>query len=81
MGVRSWSKSTRSASVEDAAGKRGLEIAQLGGREVVVEENQIGLDGRGQGSDLLDLAGTDESGRIGTGTALEQLGGDLGSGA
>jgi len=68
-------------SVEDAAGKRGLEIAQLGGREVVVEENQIGLDGRGQGSDLLDLAGTDESGRIGTGTALEQLGGDLGSGA
>ncbi len=68
-------------AVEHAAGQGGLEVAQLGGREVVVEEHQVGLGGGGDPGDLFDLAGADERGGIGTGAALHDLRGDFGAGA
>ena len=64
-------------AVEHAAGQGGLKVAQLGGREIVVEEDQIGLGGGGDAGDLLHFAGADERGRIGPGAALHQLGGHL----
>ena len=68
-------------AVEHAAGKRGLKIAQLRGRKVVVEEDQVGLDGGGDAGDLFHFAGADQSGRIGPGAALQELGGHLAAGA
>ena len=46
-------------AVEHAAGQSGLKIAQLRGRKIVIEENQIGLRGSRDTGDLLDLAGAD----------------------
>ena len=68
-------------AVEDAAGQRGLKVAQLRGRQVVVEEHQVGLRGSGDAGDLLHFAGADQRGRIGTRTALHQLGRHLAAGA
>ena len=67
--------------VENPAGKLGLEVAQLGRRQVVVEEHQVGL-GRGDDpGNLLDFARADQRGRIGMGTALQDLGNDYRAGA
>ncbi len=62
-------------------GKRGFKVAQLGGREVVVEEHQVGLRGSGDAGDLLHFAGADQRGRIGPRAALHQLGSHLAAGA
>jgi hypothetical protein len=68
-------------AVKDAAGQSGLKVAELRGREVVVKEDQVGLVGCGYGCNLFNLAGADERGGIGLGTALEELGDDMASGA
>jgi hypothetical protein len=68
-------------AVEDAARKSGLKVAQLRGREVVIEENEIGVGRRSDGGDLLDFAGADEGSWIGAGTALNDFGGNLAAGA
>jgi hypothetical protein len=68
-------------AVEDAAGQRGFEVAQLRGRKVVIEENEIGFGGGGDGGDLLDFAGADECGGIGARAALDELGSHLATGA
>ena len=68
-------------AVEDAAGESGLEVAELGGREVVIEENEIGFGGSRDAGDLLNLAGANERGRIGLWPALHNLGGDLAASA
>ncbi len=68
-------------AVQHPAGQRGLKVAQLGGRQVVVEEHQVGLGGGGDSGDLLHLAGADQRGRIGPGAALHQLGGHHAAGA
>ncbi len=67
--------------VQHAARQCGLEIAQLCGREIVVEEHQIGLGGSGHPGNLLHLAGADQSGRIRTRPTLQQLGSHLAAGA
>ena len=68
-------------AIENAAGQGGFEIAQLRGRKVVIEENQIGLRRGGDGSDLFDFSGADERGGIGTRAALDEFGGYLAAGA
>ena len=68
-------------AVEHAARQSGFEVAQLRGREVVIEENEIGLRGSGDAGDLLNFAGADERGGIGTRAALQKFGGNLAAGA
>jgi hypothetical protein len=63
-------------SVENAAGKRRLEVAELRGRQVVIEEHQVGFDGGRYAGDFLDLAGANEGSRIGLGAPLHQFGRD-----
>ena len=43
-------------AVEHAARQRGLEVAKLCGRKVVIEEDQVGLGGGGYAGNLLNLA-------------------------
>ncbi len=64
-------------AIEHAARQSGLKVAQLRGREVVIEENQVGLRGSGDAGDLLDLAGADERGGIGPRAALQDFGGHV----
>jgi hypothetical protein len=61
------------SSVENTAGQGSLKVAQLGGREVVVEKNEIGIAGGGNAGDLLNFAGADEGGGVGAGTPLHYL--------
>jgi hypothetical protein len=68
-------------AVEHPAGERGFEVAQLGGAQVVVEEDEIGPHRGGDAGNLFYLAGADQRGRIGTGTTLQQLGGHTATGA
>ena len=44
------------------------------GRKVVIEENEIGVGGGGDGCDLFDFAGADEGGGIGARAALNEFG-------
>ena len=80
-GVASKDVEDELRAVEHAARQRGLEVAQLRGREIVIEKNEIGLRGSDDAGDLLYFAGTNERGRIGLGAALHKLGGDLAAGA
>ena len=68
-------------AIENAAGQGGLEIAQLRGRKVVIEENQIGLRRGGDGSDLFDFSGADERSGIGVRATLNEFGSHLATGA
>ena len=68
-------------AIEDAARQSGLKVAQLRGRQVVIEEDEVGVGGSGDAGDLLDFAGADERGGIGARAALHELGGDLAAGA
>jgi len=43
-------------AVENPAGQCSFKVAQLRGREVVIEENEIGVGGGGDGGDILDFA-------------------------
>ena len=68
-------------AVENAKLERGLQVAQLRGREIVVEKDQVSLRGGGNACDFLHFTRANERGRIGTVTALQKLGGNLGTGA
>jgi len=68
-------------AIENAARQGSFEVAQLRGREIVVEEDKVGVGGGGDAGDLFDLAGTDERGRFGLGAALQEFGSDLAAGA
>ena len=65
--------------VENCAGQLALQIAQLCGGQVMVEEDQVGVVGGGDAGDLLHLAGADERGGVGAALALQHLGDDGGS--
>ena len=67
-------------AIKYAARQRGFKAAQLRGREVVIEENEVGVSGSGDGGDLLDFAGADEGCGIGAGATLNNFGGDLATG-
>ena len=67
-------------AIEDATGQRSFKVAQLRGREVVIEENEIGVGGSGDGCDLLDFAGADEGCGIWARATLNDFGGDLATG-
>jgi broad specificity phosphatase PhoE len=47
----------------------------------VIEENEIGVSGSGDGGDLLDFARADERSGIGARAALNELGSDQAAGA
>ena len=68
-------------SIEDAAGKGSVEIAELSGREIVIDEDEVGLGRGGDSGDFLNLSSAEQGGRIGTGSALDELGGDCRAGA
>ncbi len=54
-----------------------FDIALLGRREFVVHQDQVSLGRRSGAGDLLQLAFTDQSGRIGTITVLHKFAGNL----
>jgi hypothetical protein len=64
-------------AIENAARESGLKVAQLRGREVVIEENEIGVGGGGYGCDLFNFAGANEGGGIGSRAALKDFGNNL----
>jgi len=53
----------------------------LRGREVVIEENEIGVGGGCDGCDLFDLAGADERSGVWARAALNEFGSDLATSA
>ena len=59
--------------VEHAARQRSLEVAQLRGRQVVIEKDQVRVGGRGDSGDLLHLAGADERCGVGARAPLQEL--------
>ena len=61
-------------AIQNAARERLLKIAQLRGRQVVIEEHQVGFRGRSDAGDLLDLARADQRGRVKPGASLHDLG-------
>ena len=82
--VRAWrAKMSRMSCVRSRTrqGKRGLKVAQLRGRKVVVEEDQVGFGGCGDAGNLFHFAGADQRGGIGPGAALHEFGGDFAAGA
>ena len=64
-------------AVEDAAGESRFKVAQLRGRKIAIEDNEIGAGGSNDGGDLFDFSGADESGGIGARAALNELGDGL----
>jgi hypothetical protein len=68
-------------AIKNAAGQSGLEVPELGRRQVVIEENQIGFGGRSDACDFFDFAGADQSGRIRLRPTLQQFCDDLAAGA
>jgi hypothetical protein len=80
-GVASKDVEDELGAVENAAGQSGLEVAQLRGRKVVIEENEIGLRRSGDSSDLFNFAGTNECSGVWSRAALNKFGSDLASGA
>src|SRR6202789_531440 len=67
-------------AVQNAARKRGVEVAKLCRRQIVIEEHQIRLCGRCDTGNLFDFTGTDQRGGVRFGTALYQLRYDLTTG-
>ena len=67
--------------VQHPARQRGIEVAQLGRRQVVVEQHHVCLGGSGHARDLFDFAGSDQRCRIGSRPMLNQLGNHLPTGA
>ena len=45
--------------------KPTFEVALLGGREVVIEDDRVGMERRSFAGELFDFALSDESGRLG----------------
>jgi len=63
-------------AVDDVAGEARLDVAELRGGEVVVEEDQRGVGAGDDGDDLVELALADEAGWIGLLAALDERRGD-----
>ena len=68
-------------AIEDATGQRGFKVAQLRGRKIAIEDNEIGVGGSNDSGDLFHFAGTDEGGGIGARAALNEFGSHLAAGA
>src|SRR5581483_4587674 len=60
-------------AVENAAGKRSLQVAELRGRKIVIEEDEIGVSRSGDPGNLFHLAGADQRGWVRPRTPLQQL--------
>ena len=67
------------SAIDDAHFQLLFEVAELGGRKVVIDDDKVGVQGCGFGGDLLDLAAADQSGGFGLGAELEMSGDDLGA--
>ena len=57
-----------------------LKVALLGGRELVVEHDRVGVDGKTRRQQILSLALADEGGRLGSVAALHDAVGLVGAG-
>jgi hypothetical protein len=68
-------------AVQYAAGQRSLEVAQLGGRQIVVKEHQLGPCGGDHPGNLFHFARADQRGRVRPAAALDDLGSHLAAGA
>jgi hypothetical protein len=68
-------------TVDDLTVERAFQVALLGGREVVVEDNQTGMLGLGALAQFLDFARPDESRSQGPLARLENRVQDFGPGA
>ena len=68
-------------AVDDAAGQGVFEVAKLGGREVVIDEDDGGVSGGGDSGDFFDFAAAEQGRGIGLGTTLGYFADDLGAGA
>ncbi len=67
-------------AIDHAAFQPRFEVAHLRGRQVVIEEHQVGAARGDHAVDLVDFACTHECGGVRAGAALDQGGGDFGSG-
>jgi hypothetical protein len=68
-------------AIEHPTGQRCVKIAQLCGGKIVIEQDEIGLDGFGNSSDFFYFAGANESRGIGPRAALQNLCRDFRAGA
>ncbi len=67
-------------AIEGAASEDALEVELLGGAELVVEDDRVGIERNGQVADLVGLALPDEGRGVGPVTALGDPGDDVGAG-
>ena len=67
-------------AVDDAARETRFEVAKLRGREVVIEEDEVGFGGARGSGDLVDLAAADQGCGVGARAVLHEHGGYLGFG-
>jgi hypothetical protein len=80
LGVAGEDVKDELGAVDDVAGETGFDVAELRGRQVVVEEDERGVGGGDDRNDLFELALADEAGGIGLLAALDESGGDGGTG-
>ena len=66
-------------AIDDAGADGTLNIALLGGREIVVKEDDVGGNGCGCAGDFLQFSLADQRGRIGAVTMLHELARDFGA--
>ncbi len=66
-------------AIEDGLMRLAFEISKLGGRQLVVEDDQIGAGLVAGGAQQLDLPRTEKRGRVGLGTLLQKAEHDLGA--
>ena len=72
VGVLGEDVEDHGGAVDGRATEQLLEVALLGGRELVVEHHRVAVGGQRQLAQLLGLALADEGGRVGRGSALHE---------
>jgi len=65
-------------AIDDAARQRVLEVAQLRGAEVMIDNGNVGLGRSSNGGELLHLSAADEGCRIGFRAVLDDVTGNHG---
>ena len=81
MGVAREDVEDQLRAVDDPCVQRPFQVALLGGRQFVVEDNEIRATRRDRAFQFLQLAAADERSRVGLLTPLEKLGNNAAAGA